>query len=240
MIKYNNSNINDWDYGSDNIVKVYRNNAVVYYKITIPQYTEYEYIESQSGTTQWCYTFNTNFYPTTANTIEAKITMVNNSIDWGVMIGWSQNVTTDDTSFRFSTVTSGYQAIVRLGTSNSVTYRPTIGANNPTVYTLPLSATSGTYSINGGATQTINYNTATFSLPSLAPMHLFGDSTTQKAAVCRIHYVKVYDGNGNLVKHYVPSDNNGTPCFYEIVNGEYIMNTYTGSNAGTLTLGPAI
>lgn len=34
MIKYNNSNINDWNYGSDNIVKVYRNNAVCYYKIT--------------------------------------------------------------------------------------------------------------------------------------------------------------------------------------------------------------
>ena len=34
MIKYNNSNINKWNYGSDNIVKVYRNNAVCYYKIT--------------------------------------------------------------------------------------------------------------------------------------------------------------------------------------------------------------
>ena len=34
MIKYNNSNISDWNYGSDNIVKVYRNNAVCYYKIT--------------------------------------------------------------------------------------------------------------------------------------------------------------------------------------------------------------
>ena len=33
MIKYNNSNINDWNYGSDNIVKVYRNNAVCYYQI---------------------------------------------------------------------------------------------------------------------------------------------------------------------------------------------------------------
>lgn len=34
MIKYNNSNINKWNYGSDNIVKVYRNNAVCYYKIS--------------------------------------------------------------------------------------------------------------------------------------------------------------------------------------------------------------
>ena len=34
MIKYNNSNINDWNFGDDNIIKVYRNNAVCYYKIT--------------------------------------------------------------------------------------------------------------------------------------------------------------------------------------------------------------
>ena len=33
MIKYNNSNINGWNYGDDNIVKVYRNGAVVYYKV---------------------------------------------------------------------------------------------------------------------------------------------------------------------------------------------------------------
>ena len=34
MIKYNNSNINDWYFADDNIIKVYRNNAVCYYKIT--------------------------------------------------------------------------------------------------------------------------------------------------------------------------------------------------------------
>ena len=33
-IFFNESKINDWNYGSDNIVKVYRNNAVCYYKIT--------------------------------------------------------------------------------------------------------------------------------------------------------------------------------------------------------------
>ena len=34
MIYYNSNTINDWNYGSDNIVKIYRNNAVCYYKIT--------------------------------------------------------------------------------------------------------------------------------------------------------------------------------------------------------------
>lgn len=35
MIKYNNSNINDWYFYTTDIVKVYRNNAICYYKITI-------------------------------------------------------------------------------------------------------------------------------------------------------------------------------------------------------------
>ena len=33
MIKYNLSTINDWNFGDDNIIKVYRNNAVCYYKV---------------------------------------------------------------------------------------------------------------------------------------------------------------------------------------------------------------
>lgn len=34
MIKYNNSNINDWNFDDSNIIKVYHNGAVCYYKIT--------------------------------------------------------------------------------------------------------------------------------------------------------------------------------------------------------------
>ena len=34
MIKYNNSTINDWNFGDDNIIKVYKHGAVCYYKIT--------------------------------------------------------------------------------------------------------------------------------------------------------------------------------------------------------------
>ena len=34
MIKYNLNTINDWNFGDDNIIKVYRNNAICYYKIT--------------------------------------------------------------------------------------------------------------------------------------------------------------------------------------------------------------
>ena len=34
MIKYNLNTINDWNFGDDNIIKVYRNNAVCYYKVS--------------------------------------------------------------------------------------------------------------------------------------------------------------------------------------------------------------
>ena len=34
MIYYNSNTINDWNFGDDNIIKVYRNNAVCYYKVT--------------------------------------------------------------------------------------------------------------------------------------------------------------------------------------------------------------
>ena len=56
MIKYNNSNINDWNYGDDNIIKVYRNNAVCYYKVissgdtptpTLPNYLRF--VARQNG-----------------------------------------------------------------------------------------------------------------------------------------------------------------------------------------------
>lgn len=33
MIKYNSNTISDWNYGDDNIIKVYRHNAVCYYKV---------------------------------------------------------------------------------------------------------------------------------------------------------------------------------------------------------------
>lgn len=62
MIKYNNSTINDWYYDTSNIIKVYRNNAVCYYKLNtsgdtptfdlcyavvedISQYSEREFID---------------------------------------------------------------------------------------------------------------------------------------------------------------------------------------------------
>lgn len=34
MIKYNSNTINDWNFGTSNLIKVYRNNAIVFYKVS--------------------------------------------------------------------------------------------------------------------------------------------------------------------------------------------------------------
>ena len=43
MIKYNSNTINDWNFGDDNIIKVYRNNTVCYYKIETSPAPEPQY-----------------------------------------------------------------------------------------------------------------------------------------------------------------------------------------------------
>lgn len=204
-------------------------------------YTQYEYIQTQTG--KYRYDFNTNFYPTTENTIEVKFTFTGDSIDWGRFICWSScdGDSCDSTQFRFTTVTSSYAIIARKGNSRGIKYYD-IGNGKTVTVVMPLSSTTYTYN-TGSTNTTCNYNSGEFSLPSTTPMHIFNlgyASYNSYAANVRLHYVKVYDGSNNLVKHYVPSDNNGTPCLYEIVDGGYIMDTYTSSSHGTLTLGPEV
>ena len=75
MIKYNSNTISEWSYGSDNIVKVYRNNAVCYYKVInsggtptyqvcyavvddISQYTDTEFVDVYDKATEKWYKLN--------------------------------------------------------------------------------------------------------------------------------------------------------------------------------------
>lgn len=80
MVKYNNSNINDWNFDTSNIIKVYRNNAVVYYKVEtsgstpsykvcyavvndISQYQETEFVDVyDKATNKWYKLNNLNQY----------------------------------------------------------------------------------------------------------------------------------------------------------------------------------
>ena len=51
MIKYNNSSINNWNFGDDNITKVYYNEAVVYQKIPHDYSKDYlTFVATESGT----------------------------------------------------------------------------------------------------------------------------------------------------------------------------------------------
>ena len=75
MIKYNSNTISEWSYGSDNIVKVYRNNVVCYYKVInsgctptyqvcyavvddISQYTDTEFVDVYDKATEKWYKLN--------------------------------------------------------------------------------------------------------------------------------------------------------------------------------------
>lgn len=80
IIKYNNNTIYDWNFGASNIIKVYRNNAVVYYKIDtsgdtptykvcyavvydISQYQETEFTDVyDKATSKWYKLNNLNQY----------------------------------------------------------------------------------------------------------------------------------------------------------------------------------
>ena len=75
MIKYNNNTINDWYYGASNLIKVYRNNAIVFYKVSgesptpeykvcyavvddISQYSETEFEDVYDKATEKWYKLN--------------------------------------------------------------------------------------------------------------------------------------------------------------------------------------
>ena len=218
-------------YTSDSSWSVYSS------RIECAPITQYEYIRTENASDKY-YNFNTGFYPTSANTFEVKVEFVDRSIDWGAIIFWKQS---GAKTYQFNSVTNNYCVIVR-PCGDGIDYYYEIGENNPTVYILPLSAQSGTYSINGGEPQTLNYNNTNMDALGSTPMGIFGDSEGKydSGAVVKLYYIKVFDENGNVVKHYVPSDSNGTPCLYEIVDEEYIINTYSGADVGTLTLGPEI
>lgn len=75
MIKYNSNTINDWNFGTSNLIKVYRNNAIVFYKVSgesptpeykvcfavvddISQYQEAEFEDVYDNATEKWYKLN--------------------------------------------------------------------------------------------------------------------------------------------------------------------------------------
>lgn len=106
MIKYNLNTINDWNFGDDNIIKVYRNNAVCYYKVNysgdtptfdvcyavvddITQYSDTEFEDVYDKATEKWY----------------KLNNLNQYEEYGIY-GSGRNVTTYDGKL---TVDEGYE-----------------------------------------------------------------------------------------------------------------------------------
>ena len=132
MIKYNLNTINDWFYSTDNIIKVYRNNAICYYKIDssspsgqtpcfavvddITQYsdTEFEDVFNQADG-KWYKLNNLNQYEEygiygsgrTITTYEGKLTIDDGDADEDYSTHYLTLVAqTDNVTFSYSTATS--------------------------------------------------------------------------------------------------------------------------------------
>lgn len=148
MIKYNNSNINDWNFDDSNIIKVYHNGAVCYYKIDvsspsgqtpcfavvddITQYQETEFEDVFDKTTEKWY----------------KLNNLNQYEQYGVY-GSGKNITTYDGKL---TIDDGYEYIYSGGSWVNV------GEVSGTTATLP----NVPFTLNYNAK---NYDASTHTIP---------------------------------------------------------------------------
>ena len=149
MIKYDLNTINDWNFGDDNIIKVYRNNAVVYYKVTTsgdtPQfdicYAVVDDIQSYSGTEF------TDVYDSTSKKWY-KLNNLNEYEEYGVY-GSGRNITYYEGKL---TIDSGYEYIYSGSSWQNV---GEVSGSTATLPDLP-------FTLNYNAK---NYNASTHTIP---------------------------------------------------------------------------
>ena len=253
MIKYNNSNINDWNFGSDNIAKAYYNGDVCYQKIesgstpptpVIPSgYTEVEYIQCGSGTTstngglQLLTNVTADYY------FEVESQLINTSNSPSIV---SEKSYVEVVSYQMglcyytSNLYLDYGG-ARLSTNiNNTTQREkhTYGAGHISGSSYP---TLVGVTIDGVVNNTTNATVSIEGLPYLVgdleySGHSASDVSTNKGnlAIMKIYSVKIYTDYGDtLVGDYIPvinSDNVVT--LYDKVSGNY------ATPYGTLIAGP--
>lgn len=250
MIKYNNSNINDLNFGSDNIAKAYYNGDICYQKITngsIPPspsvYTEVEYITCGSGTssTNGGLQLLTNVTADYYFEVEAQCVMRSTS---PMLIGEKSDAEVVPYQLGlcfYSSMFLDYGG-ARLSTSiNSTTQnqRHTYGAghisgsSNPNVVGVKL---------DGVVQNTTNATTRVEGLPYLVGCgvtysgHSASDVkvNNSKSEVAKIYSVKIYTDYGDtLVGDYIPVINSDdVVTLYDKVSGNY------ATPYGTLIAGP--
>lgn len=248
MIKYNNKTINDFYFDTSNLVKVYRNNAVCYYKIsgggdTPKAHTEIEYIEYSGGSNNYgglqLLTNVTNDYY-----FEVECQALNFS--------GSMNIVTQKSSVEVVSYQMGLEFYNnmfldygggRLSTtinSNIQKARHTYGAGfiSGSSYTNKLGV-----KIDGNITATKNTTVTVENLPYLvgcieysghtASDVKYGDENNDAA---RIYSVKIYKDYGDtLVGDYIPViDLNNVVTLYDKISGNY------ATPFGTLLAGPIV
>lgn len=220
MIKYNNNTINDWDFGTSNIKKVYRNNSVCYYKISgtpprLPSgYTEVEYIENVSPNMAY---IDTNFQPNQDTRILTDIQIVT-STDYGKLFSSGQWDGLNAIQLQYEVGVAG-TLLIDWGTATGHYNTNINGDYNRHTYdwdknnfyldgTLIASTTYGNFQC------TCNLLIFRASSTSCAPtMH------SEEVEFAKLFSFKIYD-DGTLVRDLVPCkrDNDSMVGMYDLVN----------------------
>lgn len=204
MIKYNNSNINDWNFGDDNIAKVY-------YGVTsaLPYDAEIEYL--QSSGTQY---INTNIYLNPSN-FEVGYNILGNSVKWGYThqgSGAGTWITVESSTAFFGNYNNGRVTITTDSTENVIKYVSTSGITvNGTSY-------SKTFEIGSDSIASI-------------PLYLFvmydfrNGMDYSSSAKVKSFYVK---NDGELVLDMIPVRVGQVGYMYDRVSGQLFGNDGTG------------
>lgn len=239
MIKYNLNNINDWDFNESDITKVYRNNAVVYQKLTtggtppssgLPSgYTEVEYVEN-TGTSY----INTNFVPNQDTRILCTmqcVTSTNSTLHLGAG-GW------DKTTGMWLTYERGITGTLHISWGNSTTwaiYNNVHGDYDVHTYDWNKNQFYRDETLIGSVTYT--QFTCSDNLGIFATIQN-GASPTDVIFKGKLYSFKIYD-NDTLVRDFIPCtrDSDSTAGVYDIVNDAF----YSSARSGVeLVAGPTI
>lgn len=215
MIKYNENNINDWYFANDNIVKVYRNEDVIYQKIAsgstppspsgLPSgYTEVEYVEN----TTMAY-LNLDVIPySSAN--NSYIVQSRLSTQWSSIGGdWEYLISTEQ----------GNQAPYNGFTYRWDKYNKPLGLYFDVI---PNNTASFSSTDNGDGTSSITISCSSTNATNTTPITLFcglQGSTVWRNGRGRFYSFKL-TLNDNVVRDLVPCkrDSDDMVGMYDIVN----------------------
>ena len=257
MIKYNNSNINDWNFGSDNIAKAYYNGDVVYQKIesgstpptpptpVIPSgYTEVEYIENISGATAPTSTtknnlayIDTNFTPNQNTRTIADMQIIQASKNPRYFGSGKWNSLGYIVSQEWTIGESNCRIYCKFGDSSGWIQTDYVPDMQRHIYD---HNNDGKLLIDNVEIETL----PTTSFTCETSMCIFTASRAndtyvdlEETAFARLYNFKVYD-NGTLVRDMIPCTRNsdGVAGVYDIVNNQF----YGSANSNPLIAGPTV